>query len=115
VNQLLSSAAPHQCVIAIFSHCHMSLPVVVIRFTYFSSSGININHGQALIPTSMASENTAFSTSGEDAITRSLDVDLDQTAKDLSLEEFNDFYDIERTAKEIINGDYKKVGLHIFN
>lgn len=63
----------------------------------------------------MASENTTFSTSGEDAITRSIDVEVDQTAQSLGLEDFEDFYDVERTANEIINGDHKKVGLHIFN
>lgn len=57
----------------------------------------------------MASEHTAFSTSGEDAIARKIDVQVNTTANILASTEFNDFYEIDRTAEEIIKGDYKRV------
>jgi diphthamide biosynthesis protein 2 len=57
----------------------------------------------------MDSEHTAFSTSGEDAITRTIDVKIDTTANQLALTEFDDYYEIERTAGEIVKGDYKRV------
>ena len=57
-----------------------------------------------------ASENTAFSTSGEDAIKRTIDVKIDETADRLSSSyEFDLFYEIDRTADEIIKGDFKRV------
>ncbi|KAG6860061.1 hypothetical protein C0991_012291 [Blastosporella zonata] len=59
----------------------------------------------------MSTENSAFSASGEDAITRSIDVHADITSSQLAPSEFDDFYDIERTSKEIINGDYKRIAL----
>lgn len=59
-------------------------------------------------------ENTAFSTAGEDAITRSIDVDMDQTTDVLSTEEFQDYYEIAQTAEEIEKGDYKKVSSAVF-
>jgi len=58
----------------------------------------------------MASEQTtSFSTSGEDAITRVIDVQPDQSADVLPPDEFDEFYDIERTAREIIKGDFRRV------
>lgn len=59
----------------------------------------------------MASEHTAFSTSGEDAIARKIDVQVNTTANILASTEFNDFYEIDRTAEEIIKGDYKRIAL----
>ncbi|KAG6822309.1 hypothetical protein H0H92_014365 [Tricholoma furcatifolium] len=59
----------------------------------------------------MAAEHSAFSTSGEDVITRSLDVHADTTADELSPSDFDEFYDIPRTADEIVKGDYKRVAL----
>lgn len=52
-------------------------------------------------------ERTAFSASGEDAITRTIDVQIDETAS--SSREFGTFYEIERTANEIVSGDFKRV------
>lgn len=53
---------------------------------------------------------TAFSTSGEDAITRSINVEFDKTAESLSGSvEFANFYDIDRTVDEIVNGAFKRV------
>lgn len=54
-------------------------------------------------------EHTAFSTSGEDAITRTIDVKVDTTADQLASSEFDQFYEIESTARELIEGDYKRV------
>ncbi|KAK7022945.1 Diphthamide biosynthesis protein 2 [Paramarasmius palmivorus] len=59
----------------------------------------------------MAAENTAFSTSGEEAIKRTIEVKIDETADHLSSEGFDEFYEIDRTAKEIEEGDYKRVAL----
>lgn len=57
----------------------------------------------------MAAENTAFAPSGEDAITRTIDVQVDTTADRLTPAEFDNFYEIERTSEEIIKGDFKRV------
>lgn len=58
----------------------------------------------------MDSEHTAFATSGKDAITRVIDIDVDTTASQLSSTEFDYFYELERTAEEVIKGDYKRAG-----
>ena len=55
----------------------------------------------------MSAEQTAFSASGEDAITRVIDVHTEEVA--LKDEHFDEFYEIARTAEEIIKGDYKRV------
>lgn len=52
---------------------------------------------------------TAFSSSSEDAITRTIDVHPDTAADKLSVEDFNDYYEIEETAAEILKNDYKRV------
>lgn len=54
-------------------------------------------------------ENTAFSAAGEDVITRKIEIEKENLADKLSPEEFEEHYDIERTTKEIIEGDYKRV------
>lgn len=54
-------------------------------------------------------ENTAFSSSGEDVITRTLNVSLDNTTQNLSPAEFDVYYDIEDTASWIRDGGYTKV------
>ncbi|KAF5376495.1 hypothetical protein D9615_008664 [Tricholomella constricta] len=59
----------------------------------------------------MATDHTAFAASGEDAIARALDVHADTTADQLSQSEFNEYYEITRTAEEIIKGDYKRIAL----
>ncbi|KAF9039326.1 diphthamide biosynthesis protein [Panaeolus papilionaceus] len=59
----------------------------------------------------MDSETNTFAASGADVITRTIDVDIDTTADQLSQEEFQDFYEIDRTAKEIVQGDYKRIAL----
>jgi hypothetical protein len=51
---------------------------------------------------------TAFSSSGADAITRQLDVG--ETPTFTSHSELEHFYEIKRTAREIIQGGYKRVG-----
>jgi diphthamide biosynthesis protein 2 len=52
---------------------------------------------------------TAFSSSSENAITRTIDVNPDTAEDKLSVEEFNDYYEIEETAAEILKNDYKRV------
>ncbi|KAF9444614.1 diphthamide biosynthesis protein [Macrolepiota fuliginosa MF-IS2] len=59
----------------------------------------------------MSAEASAFSTADENAITRTIDIRPDTTADQLSVEAFDDFYDIQRTADEIIQGDYKRIAL----
>ncbi|KAJ3967602.1 hypothetical protein EV361DRAFT_807008 [Lentinula raphanica] len=60
----------------------------------------------------MSIENTAFSSSGEEVISRAIDVEVDDTADQLkSSAEFNAVYEIERTAKEIEEGNFKRVAL----
>ncbi|KAF9074276.1 putative diphthamide synthesis protein-domain-containing protein, partial [Rhodocollybia butyracea] len=60
----------------------------------------------------MSAENTAFSSSGEEVITRTIDVEVDNTADNLnSSAEFDAFYEIEQTATEIEQADYKRVAL----
>ena len=53
-------------------------------------------------------EGTAFSTSGADAISRTIDLE-DSVPGVLSREELISTYDIARTAEAIENGDYKRV------
>lgn len=57
----------------------------------------------------MMPENTPFSASGEDAIARTIDVESTGVPDGLSCEDFEDYYDINRTVDEIIRGDYKRV------
>jgi len=52
-----------------------------------------------------------FSTSGEDAIRRTIPIHPDESALTLSPSQFEDFYEIERTATEILSGDYKRVSI----
>ncbi|GAW10230.1 diphthamide biosynthesis protein [Lentinula edodes] len=60
----------------------------------------------------MSVENTAFSASGEEVIARSIDIEVDDTADKLkSLAEFDAFYEIERTAREIEEDNFKRVAL----
>jgi diphthamide biosynthesis protein 2 len=54
---------------------------------------------------------STFSTSDENAITRTLDTTPDTSSNHLSQEQFDNFYDIERTADEISQGNYKRVRL----
>lgn len=57
----------------------------------------------------MSSEHTAFSASGEDVITRVIDVQTEEVPFNDEL--FDEFYEITRTAEEIIKGDYKRIAL----
>ncbi|GLB42706.1 putative required for the first step in the synthesis of diphthamide, a post-translational modification of histidine which occurs in translation elongation factor 2 [Lyophyllum shimeji] len=59
----------------------------------------------------MADEHHAFASSGEDAIARALDVRADTTADELPLSQFDEYYEIARTADGIINGDYRRIAL----
>ena len=55
-------------------------------------------------------EATTFAASGEEAITRQIDVEADVAPQDLSQEQFEDYFEIERTAQEVVRHDYKRVG-----
>ncbi|KAJ3560062.1 hypothetical protein NP233_g11082 [Leucocoprinus birnbaumii] len=59
----------------------------------------------------MPAEASAFSTADESAITRTIEVERDTTADRLSREQFDDFYDIQRTVDEIVRGDFKRIAL----
>ncbi|EIW77988.1 diphthamide biosynthesis protein [Coniophora puteana RWD-64-598 SS2] len=54
---------------------------------------------------------SAFSPSGAEVIARSLEVDIDHTADQLSADEFSTFYEIERTAQAILNGGFSQIAL----
>ncbi|KAI8995264.1 diphthamide biosynthesis protein [Trametes punicea] len=56
-------------------------------------------------------EVTTFSSSGAEAITRTIDVQ--EVPPSLSPEEFEDMFDIQRTAEEIEKGDYKRIALQL--
>lgn len=53
-------------------------------------------------------ENTAFSSAGDDAIARTINVEQEDVPLD---EDFDGFYAIDRTVREITRGDYKRVRL----
>lgn len=55
-------------------------------------------------------DNTIFSTSGEDAISRTIAVEKDETIEHFSsLAEFEEYYEIQRTADIISKGKYQRV------
>ncbi|PPQ63650.1 hypothetical protein CVT24_004424 [Panaeolus cyanescens] len=56
-------------------------------------------------------ETNTFAASGADVIARTIDIDVDTTAEQLSPEEFQDFYDIDETADKIVREDYKRIAL----
>ncbi|KAI0077998.1 diphthamide biosynthesis protein [Panus rudis PR-1116 ss-1] len=56
-------------------------------------------------------ENTAFAASGEDAITRTIEVQPEGPSDNLSEESLAAFYDIDRTVDEIERGDFKRIAL----
>ncbi|KAJ3475610.1 hypothetical protein NLI96_g11724 [Meripilus lineatus] len=55
-------------------------------------------------------ENTAFSSSGEDIISKAIDVDQ-EGPQNLSNEELIEYYDIDRTVQEITGSDFKRIAL----
>jgi hypothetical protein len=64
------------------------------------------HHHVRLSPLIMSAEQTtSFSSTGDDVIARTIEIDQGHTrAGDL-----DDFYEIQRTADEIVAGDYKRV------
>lgn len=56
-------------------------------------------------------ESTTFSSSGAEIIARPLEAVPDGSADSLTTEEFEDYYDITRTAQGIIEGDYNRIAL----
>ncbi|KAF7986877.1 hypothetical protein HWV62_12622 [Athelia sp. TMB] len=59
----------------------------------------------------MAVETTAFSTSAEEAITRMIDVSAPPPSQTLSAEQFEAYYEIRRTVREIVDNDYHRTAL----
>ena len=57
----------------------------------------------------MAVESTAFSTSAEEAITRTIDVSAPPPSQTLSAEQFEAYYEIQRTVREIVDNNYHRV------
>jgi len=57
----------------------------------------------------MPAEASVFSTADESAIARKINISSDTAADHLSVEEFDDFYDIQRTADEITQNNFKRV------
>ncbi|KAF9478781.1 diphthamide biosynthesis protein [Pholiota conissans] len=55
-------------------------------------------------------QTTSFSSSGEDAITRTIDIN-DEIGPSTAGFEFREFYEIERTAQELVSGKYKRIAL----
>ncbi|KAF8220335.1 diphthamide biosynthesis protein [Tricholoma matsutake] len=56
-------------------------------------------------------KHTTLKTSGKHHRAQKRDVQVNTTANILASTEFNDFYEIDRTAEEIIKGDYKRIAL----
>ncbi|KAI0052230.1 diphthamide biosynthesis protein [Auriscalpium vulgare] len=57
-------------------------------------------------------ENTAFSSSGEDAISRPVILDSQEARPTtMSPAEFAEYYEIDRTVQEIISGQFKRIAL----
>ncbi|KAK2459520.1 hypothetical protein APHAL10511_008462 [Amanita phalloides] len=54
---------------------------------------------------------TAFSSSSQDAIVRAIQVKPDTSADQLSAEDLDAYYEIEETAKELVQNDYKRIAL----
>ncbi|KAJ7749068.1 putative diphthamide synthesis protein-domain-containing protein [Mycena maculata] len=57
----------------------------------------------------MAAENTTFAASGADVIARTIDVQPE--SRITSPSELDDFYEIDRTIADILEGDYKRIAL----
>lgn len=56
-------------------------------------------------------ETTTFAASGEEAITRQIHVEKDEVPNDPSHEDFDDYFEIERTVQEVLKHDYKRIAL----
>ncbi|PCH34780.1 diphthamide biosynthesis protein [Wolfiporia cocos MD-104 SS10] len=56
-------------------------------------------------------DTTAFAASGEDVITRTIQLEEDAVPQELTASKLLEYYDIDRTAKEIVSGDYKRIAL----
>jgi diphthamide biosynthesis protein 2 len=54
---------------------------------------------------------STFSASGEDAITRTLDFNIDPSTQGIVSSDLVETYEIERTVAAIVEGDFKRVRL----
>lgn len=59
------------------------------------------------------SATTAFAASGEEAITRSIAITSSVSAQRQESSNLAEFYEIKRTTKIILEGDYKRVSIII--
>ncbi|KIP03700.1 hypothetical protein PHLGIDRAFT_25997 [Phlebiopsis gigantea 11061_1 CR5-6] len=56
-------------------------------------------------------ETTTFADSGEEAITRQIHIESDEIPQELSQEEFEAYFDIDRTVEIVLKHDYKRITL----
>ncbi|EKM51131.1 uncharacterized protein PHACADRAFT_177826 [Phanerochaete carnosa HHB-10118-sp] len=56
-------------------------------------------------------ETATFAASGEEAIARQIHIEGDEMPRDLSLEDFEEFFEIERTVQEVLKHEYKRIVL----
>ncbi|GJE95962.1 diphthamide biosynthesis protein [Phanerochaete sordida] len=56
-------------------------------------------------------ETTTFAASGEEAIARQIHVEQDEAPHDLSPNDLEDFFEIERTVEKVLKHDYKRIAL----
>lgn len=54
---------------------------------------------------------SAFSASGEDAITRKIEFNVDLSAQDIVSPDLVETYEIERTVSAIVEGNFRRVRL----
>ncbi|KAG2124801.1 putative diphthamide synthesis protein-domain-containing protein [Suillus clintonianus] len=54
---------------------------------------------------------STFSASGEDAITRTIELNIDSSTQDIAQSDFLEIYEIERTVTAIVEGDFKRTAL----
>jgi len=57
------------------------------------------------------SDPTTLYASGEEAISRIIDLKDDEPPRCSTNEEYEEYYDLQRTAEEIVMGDYKRIAL----
>jgi hypothetical protein len=76
---------------------------ICLHLCFSHLSRVPPNHHQSM------AENTTFSSSGAEVISRPVEVTTDDTADSLTVEEFEAYYDIDRTVSKIVEGDYKRV------
>ncbi|KAG0698784.1 putative diphthamide synthesis protein-domain-containing protein [Suillus ampliporus] len=54
---------------------------------------------------------STFSASGEDAITRTIELNIETSTQDIAPSDFLEIYEIDRTVASIVEGDFKRIAL----